>query len=161
MRNKARFNDINTTWMAAISMIIFSTAMSGNNTKKLASNSIHDFTFLNCFKIQIHQPKTTFTKEVYWHPPLMNWFKCNIDGASNGNPGNAACGGIFRNHNADFIYGFADPLGVTNAYIAEMCGAMRAIEIAYHNQWNNLWLESDSTTVVAGLIIRTNLLLGA
>jgi hypothetical protein len=148
VRNKARFDDTNITWVAAISKIISSTAMSGNNTKKLASNSIRDFTFLKCFNIHIHQPRTTFTKEVYWHPPLMNWVKCNIDGASNGNPGNAACGGIYRDHNADFIYGFAEPLGVASAYIAEMCGAMRAIETAYHNQWNNLWLESDSTTVV-------------
>jgi ribonuclease HI len=79
----------------------------------------------------------------------MNWFKCNIDGASCGNPDNAACGGIFRNHEADFVYSFAEPLGITNSYIAEMCGVMRAIEIAYQNQLSNLWLESDSTTVVA------------
>jgi ribonuclease HI len=149
VRNKARFNDTNTTWLAAISKIITYTALSGNNTKKLASNSMRDFTFLKNFKVQIHHPRVTSYKEVYWYPPLTNWIKCNIDGASSGNPGNAACGGIFRDHEANFVHSFAEHLGVANSYFAEMCGAMRAIEIAYHNQWSTLWLETDSTTVVA------------
>jgi hypothetical protein len=38
------------------------------------------------------------------------------------------------------VYGFAEPLGVTTAYVAQMCGAMRAIEIAFQNNWNNLWI---------------------
>ncbi|PNX75644.1 ribonuclease H [Trifolium pratense] len=45
--------------------------------------------------------------------------------------GNALCGGIFRNHEADFIYGFFETLGVASFVFAELCGAMRAIEIAY------------------------------
>jgi ribonuclease HI len=149
VRNKARFNDTMINWRSAVSMIIVNTAMSGNNTKKLSSNSIRDFTFLKSFKITIHHPKATYLKEVYWHPPLINWLKCNIDGASSGNPGNAACGGIFRNHESDFVYGFAEPIGDTTAYIAEMSGAIRAIEIAFQNQWTNLWIESDSSSVVA------------
>jgi ribonuclease HI len=75
--------------------------------------------------------------------------KCNTDGASCGNPGNAACGGIFRNSDADFVYGFAEPLGESTAYIAELSGVIRAIEIAFQKQWNNLWIETDSSSVVA------------
>jgi ribonuclease HI len=149
VRNKARFNNIIITWRSAISMIIFNTSLSGNNTCKLSSNSIRDFSFLKLFRISIHHPRAPFLKEVYWQPLLLNWYKCNIDGASCGNPGNASCGGIFRNHEADFLYGFAEPLGVTTTFIAEMCGAMRAIEIAFQNHWTNLWIESDSATVVA------------
>jgi ribonuclease HI len=80
---------------------------------------------------------------------MLNWYKCNIDGASNGNPGIAACGGIFRNHDADFIYGFAEPLGITSSYVAELSGAMRAIEIAFQKNWTHLWIESNSSSVVA------------
>jgi ribonuclease HI len=47
------------------------------------------------------------------------------------------------------LYGFAEPLGVTTAYVAEMCGAMRAIEIAFQNNWTHLWIESDSSYVVS------------
>ncbi|GAU32674.1 hypothetical protein TSUD_218510 [Trifolium subterraneum] len=119
-----------------------------NNTCKSSSNSIRDFCFLKCFKIEVHQPKVTFLKEVCWQPPLVDWLKCNIDGASNGNPGNASCGGIFRSHSADYVFGFAEPLGVSTSYFAELIGAIRAIEIAFQNHWHNLWIETDSALVV-------------
>ncbi|PNY11098.1 ribonuclease H [Trifolium pratense] len=85
--------------------------------------------------------RTPVIKEIYCQPPLLNWIKCNIDGASCENPGIASCGGIFRNHEADFVYGFAEPLGVASSIYAELYGAMRAIEIAYKRNWRTLWLE--------------------
>jgi hypothetical protein len=72
VRNKARFNDTMINWRSAVSMIIVNTAMLGTNRKKLSSNSIREITFLKYFNITIHQPKDTFLKEVYWHPPLTN-----------------------------------------------------------------------------------------
>jgi ribonuclease HI len=152
VRNKARFDDICIPWQSAISLIIASTSLSGNITCKTSSNSMRDFSFLKMFRISIHRSRPNILKEVLWHPPLLNWLKCNIDGASCGNPGIAACGGIFRDHNADFVYGFAEPLGTCSAYVAEMSGFMRAIEIAFHKQWNHLWIESDLSTVVSAFI---------
>jgi hypothetical protein len=148
-RNQARFNNTYIPWQSAISLIIANTSLSGNNTGKTSSNSIRDFSFLKMFRISIHHPRPSFLKEVLWHPPLINWYKCNIDGASCGNPGNASCGAIFRYHDAEFVYGFAEPLGVTNAYVAELCGAMRVIEIAFQKHWNNLLIEFDSLSVVS------------
>jgi ribonuclease HI len=78
----------------------------------------------------------------------VSWIKCNIDGASSGNPGIASCGGVFRNSDSEFISAFAEPLGVGSSYFAEMSGALRAIEIAFANNWTNFWLESDSSLVV-------------
>jgi ribonuclease HI len=49
----------------------------------------------------------------------------------------------------NFIYAFAEPLGISSSFVAEICGAMRAIEIAYQKHWQHLWLESDSSLVVA------------
>ena len=63
--------------------------------------------------------------------PIFNWIKCNTDGASLGNPGQAACGGLFRNSSSDFIGGFAVNLGVSSALCSELIGAMLAIEIAH------------------------------
>jgi hypothetical protein len=149
VRNQARFNSNLISWRSAISLIIANTSLTGNHSKKISSNSIRDFSFLKLFNISIHHPRAPFLKEVLWHPPLMNWYKCNIDGASNGNPGNASCGGIFRNFASDFIYGFAEPIGIASSFVAEICGAMRAIEIVFQNNWTHLWLESDSSLVVA------------
>jgi ribonuclease HI len=149
VRNQARFHDNLVSWRSAISLIISSTYLTGNNTKKVSSNSIRDFSFLKLFRISIHHPKVPILKEVLWQPPLLNWTKCNIDGASNGNPGNASCGGIFRNNAADFIHAYAEPLGIASSFFAKICGAMRAIEVAFHHNWRNLWLETDSSLVVA------------
>ncbi|GAU41845.1 hypothetical protein TSUD_177560 [Trifolium subterraneum] len=149
VRNEARFNNKLIPWMSAISLIITNTALTGNNTCKSSSNSLRDFTFLKRFRIAIHNPKTPILKEIIWHPPPLNWTKCNIDGASCGNPGIASCGGIFRDHNVDFVLAFAKPLGIASSYFAELCGAMNAIEIAYSKNWFNLWLETDSSLVVA------------
>lgn len=35
-------------------------------------------------------------KEVRWVMPPHCWTKANIDGTTRGNPGEAACGGVFR-----------------------------------------------------------------
>ncbi|KAK2364421.1 hypothetical protein QL285_089294 [Trifolium repens] len=149
VRNKARFDNTLLSWQSAISLIISNTALSGNNTVNTSSNSLRDFSFLKKFNIFIHPPRPTVLKEVLWSPPMLDWYKCNIDGAFCGSSGNASCGGIFRNHEAEFVYGFAEPLTVTNAFCAELCGFMRAIEIAYNKHWNHLWIESDSLSVVS------------
>ncbi|KAK2361883.1 hypothetical protein QL285_086990 [Trifolium repens] len=148
-RNQIRYNNKVISWRSALSSIISSTALTGNNTCKVSSNSIRDFSFLKLFRITIHHSRVPILKEVCWQPPLLNWYKCNIDGASNGNPGNASCGGIFRDYEANFIYAFAEPLGFASSYVAELCGAMRAIEIAFQQIWFNLWIESDSSVVVS------------
>ncbi|GAU48979.1 hypothetical protein TSUD_245700 [Trifolium subterraneum] len=128
---------------------ISSTSLTGSNTSKASSNSIRDFSFLKYFKIEIHHPKQTYLREVCWQPPGADWLKCNIDGASNGNPGLSSCGGIFRNSSSDFVYGFAEPLGVATSFYAELCGAMRAIDLAFQFHWHNVWLETDSVLVVS------------
>jgi ribonuclease HI len=135
--------------MQAISLITAATFLSGHKTLKTSTNSMRDFSFMKQFRISLHPSRPTILRELLWLPPMPNWIKCNVDGASCGNPGNASCGGIFRNHEAEFVYGFAEFLGVTNAYVAELCGVMRAIEIAFQNHWNNLWIESDSLSVVS------------
>jgi len=43
---------------------------------------------------------------------------------------------------------FAEPLGTRTSYREELCGFIRAIEIAKQMNWNNIWVETDSTLVV-------------
>jgi hypothetical protein len=99
VRNQARFNNKIISWNSAISLIIANISLSGNNTCKASSNSIRDFVFLKLFRISIHHPKPSFLKEIIWQPQLFSWKKCNIDGASCGNPGFASCGGVYRDSN--------------------------------------------------------------
>jgi hypothetical protein len=100
-RNQARFINKGTNWRSAISFIIANTSLTGNNTKKRSSNSIRDFSILKTFKVNIHHPNVPVIREIFWHPPLLNWTKCNIDGACS--QGLASCSGVFRNHEAEFM----------------------------------------------------------
>ncbi|KAL5715177.1 hypothetical protein ACHQM5_017038 [Ranunculus cassubicifolius] len=89
--------------------------------------------------------------EVRWSCPPVGWHKANVDGAAHGQPGLAACGGIFRTHRG-YIHGcYAMPLGVQNSMYAELMGVIRAIEIAVVMNWFPLWIESDSEVLVQKL----------
>ncbi|KAJ4723329.1 Ribonuclease H [Melia azedarach] len=83
-----------------------------------------------------------------WQPPPIGWVEVNSDGLAKGNPGPAACGGVFRNHDGSFTGGFGLQLGHNTSYFAEVMGAILAVEIAHARGWCNLWLESDSMLVI-------------
>ena len=146
VRNHSRFRDKHIHWRSSISLIISSTSMSGNNTKAAASSSMSEFVIMKKFNVNIHPPNAPKIIEVIWHPPINNSIKCNSDGSSNSLT--SSRGGIFRNSNVDFLLGFAENVGPENAFFAEIYGAMRAIDIAYQNNWRNLWFELDSALVV-------------
>jgi len=55
---------------------------------------------------------------------------------------------IFRDHEANLLCCFAEPLGHSNSYLDEISGALRKIDLACQKNWTNLWLETDSTLVV-------------
>jgi len=146
-RNQHRFNNKRINVRSTINLIIAATALTGNHTKQAANTSIEDFVLLKAFSVKINYSRAPTIKEVIWQPPVFNWIKCNVDGASEGNPGPASCGGIYRDKNGAFMGAFAYNLGISNSLFAELNGAMYAIELACQKGWNNLWLETDSTLV--------------
>jgi ribonuclease HI len=74
--------------------------------------------------------------------------KCNTDGSSLGNPGTAASGGIFRNHNGASLGCFACNIGIATAFFAEFLGIILAIEYAFDRNWLQLLIESDSQLAI-------------
>ncbi|KAL6214721.1 hypothetical protein ACLB2K_014153 [Fragaria x ananassa] len=42
-------------------------------------------------------------QHVLWQPPFFPWIKVNTDGLAKGNPGPAACGGVFRDASGDLF----------------------------------------------------------
>jgi len=117
---------------AAVVIITANISLSGNLTKSVTGPTIRDFVILKAFNINTHHPNVPKIIEVFWHPPIQNWVKCNTDGASIGNPGVAACAGIFRNRHVESKGCFAANIGIANALYAELMGVILAIEIAYH-----------------------------
>lgn len=141
-----RFQNKKIHWKSSIASIISNTSFAGNNSNSRASNSMADFTILKKFNVNLHPPNAPKIIEVLWQPPIFHWIKCNTDGSANDIT--SSCGGIFRDKDSKFILCFAENTGIGNSLHAELCGAMRAIELAHQYQWRSLWLESDSTLVV-------------
>lgn len=53
--------------------------------------------------IENYRPKLYYLV-VSWKPPEQEYFKCNTDGASRGNPGRSSYGFCIRNHRGDLVY---------------------------------------------------------
>ncbi|KAI5331050.1 PREDICTED: ribonuclease [Prunus dulcis] len=85
---------------------------------------------------------------VTWEKPKIGWTKLNFDGSSKGKAGKASIGGLFRNHKADFLLGYAEPIGRANSIIAELAALRRGLELVLENGWSDVWLEGDAKTLL-------------
>jgi len=63
-RNQARFHDKVIHWRSGINLIISSTSITGNNTKKNSSMDMTEFVILKALRINIHTPNALVIKEV-------------------------------------------------------------------------------------------------
>jgi hypothetical protein len=117
--------------------------MSGNLSlgKCLASDSL-----LDSFSVSHHSRQIRDMVLVRWKAPSVPWLKVNMDGSVIGN--HVACGGLFRDRLGTFLGAFISNLGNSSVFTAEIHGFILALEYAAHNGWRNLWLESDSTSVL-------------
>ena len=148
-RNQMRFTTKPITLYAALNLIITGTSLDGNLSSLHASSSMTDCFLLHAFSVKVKHENAPRIKEVIWQPPVLNWIKRNIDGACKGNHGPSSCGGILRNSAAEFLGAFVCNLGISNSLIADLNGAMLAIEIASQKGWRHIWLETDSMLVTA------------
>ena len=107
--------NIKIPWKSSISLIISSVNLT-RNCPNATCVSMSDFILLKKFNITLHPPKAPIIKEVFWNPPMPFWIKCNSNGSANNNT--SACGEIFRNSYADFVFCFAENTGKGNAFHA-------------------------------------------
>lgn len=92
---------------------------------------------------------------VEWKKPRIGWTKLNFDGSCKGISGKASIGGVVRNHNAEFLLGYAESIGQANSTIAELTALRRGLELVLENGWNNdVWLEGDAKTLVEIILKR-------
>ncbi|PRQ36596.1 putative ribonuclease H-like domain-containing protein [Rosa chinensis] len=113
------------------------------------SNGLVDIQLLVGLGIQPIPKNRVAPRLVLWHPPIFPWIKLNTDGLAKGNPGPATCGGVFRDTHGHYIGGYCQGLGHKSAFYAELMGVIIGIEYAFQYGWRCLWLECDSTSVIA------------
>lgn len=80
--------------------------------------------------------------------PLDNCIKLSFDGASEGNPGDAGWGGIFRDSDGISRWVYAEWGGEMSNNEAELWGIFHGIRIAARNGYRNLDIEGDSQIVI-------------
>ncbi|KAG7543761.1 Ribonuclease H-like superfamily [Arabidopsis thaliana x Arabidopsis arenosa] len=90
-------------------------------------------------------------KQIAWLKPAAGWVKVNTDGASRGNPGLAAAGGVLRDETGKWCGGFSLNIGVCSAPLAELWGVYYGLYIAWERRATRVELELDSEMVVGFL----------
>ncbi|KNA07999.1 hypothetical protein SOVF_166670 [Spinacia oleracea] len=91
---------------------------------------------------------------VEWKKPKLGWTKLNFDGSSMGKKRKASIGGVFRDHNAKFLLGYAESIENTDSTIAELAALLRGLEIILENGWSDVWLEGDAKALVNIIVKR-------
>ena len=85
---------------------------------------------------------------VAWEKPKAGWTKLNFDGSLKSKTGKASIGGVFRDHNAEFLLGYAESIGKTTSTMAELVALRRGLELILENRWRDVWLEGDAKALV-------------
>ncbi|CAA7018667.1 unnamed protein product [Microthlaspi erraticum] len=93
-------------------------------------------------------PRTRVERLIGWTAPSTGWFKLNSDGASRGNPGLAAAGGVLRDGNGRWYGGFSLHIGRCTAPLAELWGVYYGLVMAWEKKITKLEVEVDSELVV-------------
>ncbi|KAH0637696.1 hypothetical protein KY289_037611 [Solanum tuberosum] len=85
---------------------------------------------------------------VVWRPPDLQKLKCNVDGASKGNPGPSSYGLCRRNSQGDLIYARAAGVGNTTNIEIESLAIYESFKYCWEKQVREVIIETDSLTLV-------------
>ena len=90
-----------------------------------------------------------------WEKPPMGWAKLNTDGSAIRSTGRAGGGGVIRDHEGQWLKGFARPLGGSNSCMAELWALRDGLLLAKEMGLSNLIIEMDALSVV--LLMNNNI----
>ncbi|CAL1357187.1 unnamed protein product [Linum trigynum] len=82
--------------------------------------------------------------DIGWSAPSTGWYKLNVDGASQGNPGKAGPEGVIRDDRRRWIGGFCYNIGICTAAHAELWALKQGLELAWRKGLRLVIAETDS-----------------
>ncbi|XP_026420220.1 uncharacterized protein LOC113316217 [Papaver somniferum] len=112
-----------------------------------AGNTDDNATKRGCRKV-----KTAKAIKCFFSLPEPDNLLFCCDGASRGNPGNAGYGFIVRDNSGSFITAECGGLGISTNFIAEIMGALCAMEWDVLNQKEKIIINSDSTAAISAFM---------
>lgn len=75
----------------------------------------------------------------------FSWIKVNIDCTAHGASGLVELQGIIRDHFSSCLGSFAASIGISYSLEVEWHAVIHAMDLAWANGWNFLWIECDSS----------------
>ena len=146
-RNKLRFDNKQPSLMRTFRYVKSWIRFISPHTPGFVSGIV-DSKILSSLGVTPISKRQVSPRMVLWHPPILPWIKLSTDGLAKGNPGPAACGGVFRDSFGHFIGGYCQGLGTQTSFFSELMAVIIGVEFAFQYGWHHLWLESDSTAVL-------------
>lgn len=114
--------------------------------KKAMTEIIHS----RCMHGRIHNTHMSRGADfsICWYPPSPGFVKVNSDGAVSHPSGNAACGGVLRGRDGNFITAFTNHLGVCSGVHAKLWAIFLGVQIAGDSGFDKICVESDSLLAI-------------
>ncbi|CAL1353889.1 unnamed protein product [Linum trigynum] len=105
----------------------------------------------------VHMPTlpTRTEAEISWKPPPPEWVTLNSDGSVLHDTGQAAAGGLLRDHTRRCLAAFACNLGYCSITQAELRGAVEGLQLAWTLGYRRVRVELDSCCAILLLEKRT------
>ncbi|MBA0567786.1 hypothetical protein Golob_005325 [Gossypium lobatum] len=88
-----------------------------------------------------------YTKE-YWQPPPVGWVKGNIDGSIPKHTSSAAVGGMIRDHEGNWLFGFGMRIGRYGIIQTEARALYEGLVAAWHEGFRQIEVESDNAILI-------------
>ncbi|XP_070014523.1 uncharacterized protein [Nicotiana sylvestris] len=87
--------------------------------------------------------------EIRWNKPPQNIIKLNIDGAFSKSTLEAGLGGVFRNKNGDWIFGYCRSTYASSVMHCELMALHEGLKIARQLDLPNIEIETGSTDAIS------------
>ncbi|MBA0810136.1 hypothetical protein Gohar_002154, partial [Gossypium harknessii] len=88
-----------------------------------------------------------YTKD-YWQPPPVGWVKGNIDGSIPKHTSSAAVGGMIRDHEGNWLFGFGMRIGRYGIFQTEARALYEGLVVAWHEGFRQIEVESDNAILI-------------
>ncbi|XP_061362078.1 uncharacterized protein LOC133305853 [Gastrolobium bilobum] len=98
------------------------------------------------------EDRRTMIINVAWQFPQARVIKMNTNGAAKGNLGLTAYGGLMRDTHGNWLSGFGFKFGICSSFKAEFWGVLRGLELLWNVGYQNVIIESDSSSLITVLI---------
>ncbi|KAL3528720.1 hypothetical protein ACH5RR_008042 [Cinchona calisaya] len=79
-----------------------------------------------------------------WEFPRQGWVKLNVDESATGCPDPVGGGGLLRNDQGLWIFGFAMNIGELTSLVAELWAIWKGLQISWDLNFKHLEIESNS-----------------